>query len=298
MSNITLSILGMYNHDETLFDNMVVPTGVNKETLIDNILVECAELELLYPNLNFMKTYLGKWSLSRIDSWNKINNYYNVVINPINEFDYTKTRTANLTTAKTGTETDVKTGNKELTKTGSETDNLTKTGSETDILTKNGTESNNRTGSITDTGSNNRTANLTNTNQVSAYNSSDWENREKNTETGTDNHALSNTQTFNNLTDTVSFTNRSDNNTKTFTNRSDNSTKTFTNRKDTETYNDITDTTTHNTSVAETGTDTITETGHKTDPAKLIESALVLAVNNIYEFITNEFKEKFCLLIY
>ena len=88
MGKITLSILGMYNHDETLFDNMVVPTGVNKETLIDNILVECAELELLYPNLTFMKTYLGKWSLSRIDSWTKINNYYNVVINPINEFDY------------------------------------------------------------------------------------------------------------------------------------------------------------------------------------------------------------------
>lgn len=276
-TNMTLSVLGLYNYDDSIFSTMQLPEGVDRDILTDNILMECAELEVLYPDSDFMKTAINRWSAKEVNVWSKLNELWNTEIDVSNEYDYKRIRTANLSHSKTGTETDVKTGNKEL----------TKTGSETDILTKNGTESNNRTGSITDTGSDNRTANLTDTNQVSAYNSSDWENREKNTETGTDNHALNNTQTFNNLTDSVSFTNRSDNNTKTFTNR-----------KDTEKYNDITDTTTHNTSVSETGTDTITETGHKTPVYELIKQASEVAIYNIYDYITESFKERFCLMIY
>lgn len=255
-TNMTLSVLGLYNYDDSIFSTMQLPEGVDRDILTDNILMECAELEVLYPDSDFMKTAINRWSAKEVNIWSKLNEIWNTEIDVSNEYDYKRLRTANLSHSKTGTETDVKTGNKELTKTGS--------------------ESNNKTGSITDTGSDNRTANLTNTNQVSAYNSSDWENREKNTETGTDNHALSNTQTFNNLTDTVSFTNR----------------------KDTEKYNDITDTTTHNTSVSETGTDTITETGHKTPVYELIKHASEVAIYNIYDYITESFKERFCLMIY
>ena len=254
-TNLTISVLGLYNYDNDIFENMAVPENVDKTLLVDTILTECAELEVLYPNSDFFKSAVATWSLKELSVWNKLNELWSVD-GLDTEYDYRRTRTPNISHSKTGTETDVKTGNKELTKTGS--------------------ESNNKTGSITDTGSNNRTANLTNTNQVSAYNSSDWENREKNTETGTDNHALSNTQTFNNLTDTVSFTNR----------------------KDTEKYNDITDTTTHNTSVSETGTETIVETGHKKPIAEIIKEASEIAINNIYDYITESFKERFCLMIY
>ena len=47
MSNITLSVLGLYNYDDTLFDPMVVPDGVDKtNVLIPNLLSELAELEV------------------------------------------------------------------------------------------------------------------------------------------------------------------------------------------------------------------------------------------------------------
>lgn len=252
----TLSVLGMYNTDSTLFDLIHLPEDLDHDVLVNNILMECSELEVLYTNPSFLKFAIDNWSKKELPVWQKLTDLWSSEMDLSGEYDYERKRTPNLSHSKTGTETDVKTGNKELTKTGS--------------------ESNNKTGSITDTGSDNRTANLTNTSQVSSYNSSEWENREKNTETGTDNHALSNTQTFNNLTDTVSFTNR----------------------KDTEKYNDITDTTTHNTSVSETGTDTITEKGHKKPLYELIAGASDVAQNNIYDYIVESFKTRFCILVY
>ena len=39
-----LSILGMYNYDNTIFDNLIIPDGVDKELLINNILLDNAEI--------------------------------------------------------------------------------------------------------------------------------------------------------------------------------------------------------------------------------------------------------------
>ena len=44
----TMSLLGLYNWDNTILDGLVVPAGVDKKTVINNLLRECAELEVLY----------------------------------------------------------------------------------------------------------------------------------------------------------------------------------------------------------------------------------------------------------
>lgn len=46
----SLSILGLYQWDSTLFDPMTVPDGVDKQAVVNNILLDCAELEVLYSN--------------------------------------------------------------------------------------------------------------------------------------------------------------------------------------------------------------------------------------------------------
>ena len=43
----SLSILGLYQWDNTLFDPMIVPAGVDKQAVVNNILMDCAELEVL-----------------------------------------------------------------------------------------------------------------------------------------------------------------------------------------------------------------------------------------------------------
>ena len=61
MRPATLSILGLYRYDPTLFDNFQIPTALDKTVLIDNLLLECAELEVLYPDLDFLKFIIGRW---------------------------------------------------------------------------------------------------------------------------------------------------------------------------------------------------------------------------------------------
>ena len=81
--NDFLSIYGLYLFDPTLFDLFVVPVGVDKDTLVDNLVIECAELEVLYPDAKFMKLALGSWSKKELPAWSKLYNTTNLVYNPI-----------------------------------------------------------------------------------------------------------------------------------------------------------------------------------------------------------------------
>ena len=67
-----LSLLGLYRYDNTIFDELVVPAEVNKSDLIQNLLVETAELEVIYPDPEIMRQIIGSWSRARINVWNRI----------------------------------------------------------------------------------------------------------------------------------------------------------------------------------------------------------------------------------
>lgn len=78
-----LSILGIYNWDKSIFDNLQVPNGVDKETVINSILMECNELELVYSNGDFLKELLGPWSNTMIKNWTILNTALNKEYDPI-----------------------------------------------------------------------------------------------------------------------------------------------------------------------------------------------------------------------
>ena len=88
---ILLDIIGLYNYDPTLFSAFQVPTSITwvehgpdgdtthtetipytKQNIIDNILLECAELEVLYPDPDYMKLAIGTWSTKRLYTWQRI----------------------------------------------------------------------------------------------------------------------------------------------------------------------------------------------------------------------------------
>lgn len=92
-----LSILGMYRYDPTIFDNMVVPYGVDKENLVAEILFETAELEVLIPDSNLFKSMVGIWSNVRMKSWQDMMNVLTVRgYDPFINLDRTETETRNL----------------------------------------------------------------------------------------------------------------------------------------------------------------------------------------------------------
>ena len=85
MQGATLSILGLYNADPNLFGSMALPRSIDRKTLVDLILSECAELEVLYADPQFFKRILDSWSRARLAVWERlekaINSEYNIVEN-------------------------------------------------------------------------------------------------------------------------------------------------------------------------------------------------------------------------
>lgn len=61
----TLSILGLYDYDATIFDLMTLPAGINKQQVVDNILLQSADFEVLYPDPAFIKQAIKRWA----DKW-------------------------------------------------------------------------------------------------------------------------------------------------------------------------------------------------------------------------------------
>lgn len=82
-----LSPMGLFNWDNTIFDLMQIPTQLDRNTLINNILAETAELEVLYPNPTVFKNLLGVWSSTQIDIWNRLYATTQYEYNPIENYN-------------------------------------------------------------------------------------------------------------------------------------------------------------------------------------------------------------------
>lgn len=82
-----LSILGLYNYDNSIFDLFVVPDGMNKELIINNILLECAEMEIIYPEPDIMKNAIGLWSNKQLESWERMYKAMQLEYDPIYNYD-------------------------------------------------------------------------------------------------------------------------------------------------------------------------------------------------------------------
>lgn len=82
-----LTIEGLYNYDSSLFDSFEVPTGLDKQTAIDTILMRTRELEVLYPDLDFMKRRISIWSRKYQANWKKLYDTTVLEYNPIENYD-------------------------------------------------------------------------------------------------------------------------------------------------------------------------------------------------------------------
>lgn len=78
-----LSILGLYRANPDIFKDMAVPDGVDGETLSWKILEECAELEVLYADPDYMQASIAKWSAAMLPAWKKMQEALTAEYNPI-----------------------------------------------------------------------------------------------------------------------------------------------------------------------------------------------------------------------
>lgn len=87
-----LSIMGMYDYDPSIFDGLDIPTYtdsdnnvhiIDKDTVINNICLKCAELEIIYPAFDTMKLAIGVWSTANQETWYKLIETQFIKYNPI-----------------------------------------------------------------------------------------------------------------------------------------------------------------------------------------------------------------------
>ena len=78
-----LSIAAIYNYDNTVFEGLEMPEGINKQNVIDEIILQCADLELLYPDVETLKRAITIWSNGNKIKWEKLYHTMTVEYNPI-----------------------------------------------------------------------------------------------------------------------------------------------------------------------------------------------------------------------
>ena len=232
-----LSVLGLYQFDNTLFDEIVIPSEINKDVLIENILLDCAELEIVYPNSSVMKSAIGIWSKSRLKSWNDMKNV--LIVENYRPF-------INLERKESGFDLETRKLNTKEVESSNSTINSSN-------------ESSSNSSSTQDEDS-------TTTNKISAFNSSDFENKEQS------------------ILD---------------------STSTIENESSNESTGTSTNTSNSNSNLDNTGTIRKDyEHSFEGDSAmftkqNIIEQEMEMRLKyDLYKIIIDEFKKKFCLLIY
>ena len=117
MRSASLSMMGLYEWDNTLFDLVQLPAGMDRETLFFNLLADTAELEILYPNPTVLKNLMGVWSKKMLDPWTKLLATTKYDYNPIENYNRyeegTSTGTDTGRTSLSGTDTNTSTGKDE-----------------------------------------------------------------------------------------------------------------------------------------------------------------------------------------
>lgn len=80
----TVTIIGLTEFtDEAIWGDLTVPEGVERDLVIDTILFECGELELLYSEPRLLARLIKNWSASEQLIWQKLYNTLHFQYNPI-----------------------------------------------------------------------------------------------------------------------------------------------------------------------------------------------------------------------
>ena len=116
MASAKWTLMGMYQYDDTIFNDMVLPTGIDADLFKQSLLMEKGEFEVLYPNPDFMKHAIQLWSAKWFRTfsewlkgtqaqWNPIYNYdryeegwddHNRKYASVNNADYSDKRTTDM----------------------------------------------------------------------------------------------------------------------------------------------------------------------------------------------------------
>lgn len=88
----TLSIVGLYIWDDHIFDGLnALPQEIEKSDVVGNILRACGDLELMWPDWDFMKDAIDEWAFKNMKTWTDLYASTRFTYDPIANVDATIT---------------------------------------------------------------------------------------------------------------------------------------------------------------------------------------------------------------
>ena len=87
MSSSKITLIGLYNYDPTIFDNLTFPAGIVKEVAINEILLKSGEFEIVYPDPEFIKAMIAHWGTKNFRTFEKWIEALSLEFNPLYNFD-------------------------------------------------------------------------------------------------------------------------------------------------------------------------------------------------------------------
>lgn len=90
-----ISFRAIYNYDNTIFDDLHIPPDMDKDTLVNLILLRLAELTVIYNEPETLKFYIDQWSATRNRVWSKLWDLANEEYDPLDNYNRTDTITTN-----------------------------------------------------------------------------------------------------------------------------------------------------------------------------------------------------------
>ena len=87
MATAKWTLMGMYNYDNTIFNEMILPTGIDADLFKSSLLIEKGEFEVLFPNPDFMKNAIKVWSAKWYRTFSEWLRGTQAQFNPIYNYD-------------------------------------------------------------------------------------------------------------------------------------------------------------------------------------------------------------------
>lgn len=103
-----------YHWDNSLFDDMQVPSGIDRNLVVSSILEETSDFPVIITDLETLRFSINQWSKHRVDIWTHFLETTRYEYNPIENYDRTeeeesestKDDTMTSSTTRTGSDTD------------------------------------------------------------------------------------------------------------------------------------------------------------------------------------------------
>ena len=78
-----LTITGLYEYNSDVFKDFRVPDGMDRQMVIESIVMECSAFSLVYPSFTFMQMAIKNWTATEFDIWSKLYESEHLDYNPL-----------------------------------------------------------------------------------------------------------------------------------------------------------------------------------------------------------------------